>query len=149
MAAYVAYGVHAEWKTHDGREMPKWADLPEATRAHWHAGVIGLFEAVNGTADLVQQERLMAAEIAVAGLFADAKYLVWSNAHGGWWHVSRHGYTTDLTHAARFSLSEAQDIVMKAGADALDPRAKALPEMAVLAPEERWDTPPQTADGGT
>lgn len=37
--AYDAYGGHADWKTHDGRPMPRWFDLPEKTRGHWLAAI--------------------------------------------------------------------------------------------------------------
>lgn len=146
VAAYVAYAVHSN-ESHPDQRMPGWMELSAETQGHWHAAVVGLLEAVQGSADLAQAERMLAAEVAAAGLFANAKCLVWSNAHGGWWHASRHGYTLDLTHAGRFTVQEAQEIVIKAGREALNPAIKAIPEVAVLAPEERWDSAPQIPDG--
>jgi hypothetical protein len=36
-AGYEAYGEWTEWKTHDGRDMPDWDDLPVTTRMAWVA----------------------------------------------------------------------------------------------------------------
>lgn len=35
--AYEAYAEHTGGKTYDGREMPRWADLPERIRGAWEA----------------------------------------------------------------------------------------------------------------
>lgn len=35
--AYEAYAKSTSGKTHDGRDMPDWADLPQPTRNAWHA----------------------------------------------------------------------------------------------------------------
>lgn len=146
-AAYEAYGDHANWSAYNGTPIPAWDQVRPDIREHWYAAVTGVVEALNKSAEVDGAHRQLAAEIAAASLFTDAKCLIWSNAHGGWWHASRHGYTTDVTHAARFTLEEAQNIVLRAGLDALNPQVKAVPEIAVLAPEERWDTPPQIPDG--
>ena len=36
---YKGYGDQASWKTFDGRDMPQWSELPEATRLNWCAAV--------------------------------------------------------------------------------------------------------------
>jgi hypothetical protein len=36
---YDGYGDDADWKTFDGRPMPRWHELPYRTRRHWCAGV--------------------------------------------------------------------------------------------------------------
>ncbi len=35
--AFNAYGEHCGWKTFDGRDMPRWADVNDAVRSHWVA----------------------------------------------------------------------------------------------------------------
>lgn len=128
---YTAYGDHAQWAAYNGSPMPSWADLPEDTQQHWCAAITALMQ-----------------QLISARLFKDnAQCILWSNAHGGWWHKSMHGYTLDVGQAARMTPTTAMQLTDQAAADLLDPKCKALPEIVCLAPEERWDTPPQIPDG--
>lgn len=34
---YNAYGEHVQWTAHTGKPMPKWEDLPPATKGAWAA----------------------------------------------------------------------------------------------------------------
>jgi hypothetical protein len=36
-AGYEAYGDWTEWRTWDGRDMPRWTDLPTRTQMAWVA----------------------------------------------------------------------------------------------------------------
>lgn len=38
---------------------------------------------------------------------SEARYLVWSNEHRGWWRHGGWGYTPDLSRAGRFSRANA------------------------------------------
>jgi len=42
---------------------------------------------------------------------ADAMVLLWSNKRGGWWRGNRHGYTTLIEQAGRFSRVDAERAV--------------------------------------
>ncbi|HEU4408344.1 MAG TPA: hypothetical protein VFS43_23980 [Polyangiaceae bacterium] len=43
---YEAYGRHVGWKTFDGRDMPRWDELPDPTRDAWKAAAEAIEEAV-------------------------------------------------------------------------------------------------------
>jgi len=36
-AMFNAYGQHCEWKTFDGRDMPRWDGINDVVRSHWMA----------------------------------------------------------------------------------------------------------------
>lgn len=38
-AGYEGYAEWTGWKTYDGRDMPRWDDLPTRTRMAWVAGI--------------------------------------------------------------------------------------------------------------
>jgi hypothetical protein len=50
----------------------------------------------------------------------DAHYLIWSEEHQAWWLSNRHGYTTSIFEAGRFSQPEVSEILERANAH-LDP----------------------------
>ena len=35
-----AYGEHCGWKTFDGRDMPRWADITALVQSHWEAAAL-------------------------------------------------------------------------------------------------------------
>lgn len=41
---YVAYAKNTDGKTYDGKDMPKWEDLPLRTVAAWEAAVMAIRE---------------------------------------------------------------------------------------------------------
>lgn len=41
-----AYGEHCGWKTFDGRDMPRWADINDAVRSHWFAAAEYAFDTI-------------------------------------------------------------------------------------------------------
>lgn len=68
------------------------------------------------------------------------KYLIWSNQHGAWWGPNSLGYANDSDLAGRYSRDEAADIVERAGSYGAP---EGVPnEVAVVAPEYRWDGGP-------
>ncbi len=46
---YAAYGNHANWTNFTGGPMPRWQDLPQATREHWIAVAQYIFDALANT----------------------------------------------------------------------------------------------------
>jgi hypothetical protein len=46
---YNAYGEEAEWKTYDGKTMPKWEDLSQPIRNRWMAAAAAI--KINAIAD--------------------------------------------------------------------------------------------------
>ncbi len=45
-AGYEGYGEWTGWKTFDGRDMPRWDDLPERTRLAWVAAAGAIFRKI-------------------------------------------------------------------------------------------------------
>lgn len=43
---YDAYGNEAEWKSFDGKPMPKWEDLPQHIRHRWKVAAGAIFDAI-------------------------------------------------------------------------------------------------------
>lgn len=69
----------------------------------------------------------------------DYRWLVWSDDHGGWWKPNHRGYTRDIAMAGRYTLRQAQDIVIRAACPSADlvtgSITDAFPERMVRAPE--------------
>lgn len=42
--AFDAYSDHADYKTHDGKPIPRWNDLTDAVRGHWDAAAAAAIE---------------------------------------------------------------------------------------------------------
>lgn len=45
-AGYEGYGNWTDWKTFDGRDMPRWDDLPDRTRLAWVAASGAIFKKI-------------------------------------------------------------------------------------------------------
>ncbi len=56
--AYEAYAIHTGGKTHDGRDMPSWEDLPGRIQHAWEAAARAVAKEVYRIVEAADLERL-------------------------------------------------------------------------------------------
>lgn len=65
-------------------------------------------------------------------------FLVWSFEHDAWWGPGKHGYTTNIHQAGRYSLKDAVEICASANLTGLNEAIVPLP------PNNGLENPPGT-----